>query len=746
MLRFRLSFLCFAFVFSLAVTAGKAEATTFWVNSAADEIGLSPGNGTCETAPGNGVCTLRRALHEANALFTPTPPGPSVVIVLDVPGGVVTLAPGSAPLGVDNLKIGQLTLLGAGPDRTILDGDRTHRAGAVFSFYGFSLKSVTLVGLTIRNGATGIEGVGALTLQNVHVRDNVGCGVFWSLGSVSIEDSVVADNDATGSSGGGVKYLSPDASDLLRIRRSTISGNVATAGGGIASNKPVEIIDSLFHNNRVVGTGGAMLITTMDGAQSTIVNSTVNANRADDGGGGIALLGGSLKIFSTTITDNQADANLNGFGAGGGVLVQPGASLTMANTILGGNRKSVFSGGVWAQVGGECAGTLNSDGFNLMAVADCTVIGPAPIIGDPLLAPLGNNGGRTFTRGVITASPAFDAGDPAGCSDGAGGTLRKDQRGLPRDGLCDIGAFERGAVAPPRARPRDVNGDGHADLVWRNRDTGQNAAWLMTGATIDSAVFLPTVPNPNWRLVGSDDFDADGKADLLWVHAPTGLPAVWLMDGGLIHASALLPKPEPEWQVAGVGDFDGDRRADIVWQAPGRRMLWLMDGVMLQAVRPLPAAGPWTIVGAGDIDGDLKTDLIWRLPATGDMAAWLMDGATILAAQVLPAMTEAGVGVVAVADLSGDGNADVLWRNALTGAVFYWRMDGFVILHTQALPTVADLGWQPAPPGDTDGDGATDLLWRHSVTGQNALWRMDAGIFGSGHVLTPVPAAAWEIR
>jgi len=47
-----------------------------------------------------------------------------------------------------------------------------------------------------------------------------------------------------------------------------------------------------------------------------------------------------------------------------------------------------------------------------------------------------------------TGSPAIDAGNPSGCTDGSGHLLKTDQRGMPRPDKedtvgCDRGAFER---------------------------------------------------------------------------------------------------------------------------------------------------------------------------------------------------------------------------------------------------------------------------------------------------------------
>ena len=55
-------------------------------------------------------------------------------------------------------------------------------------------------------------------------------------------------------------------------------------------------------------------------------------------------------------------------------------------------------------------------------------------IGDPLLMALANNGGPTRTHAIPHTSPAYNSG--VGC----GPTV--DQRYVPRDAKCDVGAFE----------------------------------------------------------------------------------------------------------------------------------------------------------------------------------------------------------------------------------------------------------------------------------------------------------------
>src|SRR5436190_1189671 len=57
----------------LLLSSTPAAATqTFIVNSAADVPDADPGDGVCETGSGNGVCTLRAAVMEANTFIQHT--------------------------------------------------------------------------------------------------------------------------------------------------------------------------------------------------------------------------------------------------------------------------------------------------------------------------------------------------------------------------------------------------------------------------------------------------------------------------------------------------------------------------------------------------------------------------------------------------------------------------------------------------------------------------------------------------
>ena len=107
-----------------AVAAASAHAATFIVNSPMDAVDANPGDGICETAPQNRICTLRAAVMEANRTSG------STIDLRAVPGGVLTLA--LVATGIDDEGTGDLnirsnvTIAGAGWSTTIIDAHASY--------------------------------------------------------------------------------------------------------------------------------------------------------------------------------------------------------------------------------------------------------------------------------------------------------------------------------------------------------------------------------------------------------------------------------------------------------------------------------------------------------------------------------------------------------------------------------------------------------------------------------------------
>jgi len=295
----------------------------------------------------------------------------------------------------------------------------------------FATLTVTMRSTTVSgNSAGGVlaQGGGVIfggSIQVTITDCTVSGNSYWGgihasgLTNLFVTDSTISGNSANtgfpgGDSGGGIYY--PD-----RVENCTISGNsAATSGGGIY--------------------GGFM----------EIENSTISGNSAGTSGGGIYEIGASdlvsLRVTNSTITGNSALS-------GGGIYNRAYAInsvIEISNTILnaGASGENMFNDG----------GTITSLGYNLSSDDGSGYLtGPGDQINtDPLIGPLQNNGGPTFTHALLPGSPAIDAGDP-----NFHPPPSNDQRDCHFDrvfnGRIDIGSFEtqppRRPCSTPRPRP-----------------------------------------------------------------------------------------------------------------------------------------------------------------------------------------------------------------------------------------------------------------------------------------------------
>lgn len=187
-----------------------AGAATFVVTSTSDQTDATPGDGICSWM--TGICTLRAAIQEANAL--------AGADVIQLPAGTFTLSIAGA--GEENAATGDLdirddvTLEGAGAGVTILDGGALDRVLHVQPM-NLATLSVTVRDVTIRNGATtDIPGAGILHADE---------------GSLLVEDATVTGNQVSGSTvyatGGGI---AANGVGSLTIRRTSLTDNGAYRG------------------------------------------------------------------------------------------------------------------------------------------------------------------------------------------------------------------------------------------------------------------------------------------------------------------------------------------------------------------------------------------------------------------------------------------------------------------------------------------------------------------------------------
>lgn len=319
-----------------------------------------------------------------------------------------------------------------------------------------------------------------------------------------VADSYFQGNQAfsalTGGNGGGAISVdgakgNTGTADILRCE---FMNNFTFYQGGALmlffyDQQTCDLEDCLFETNRCQkpspvqgpnwGSGGAVWLGgTLVSQQHSILGCTFSGNRADKNGGGLYFNRGTLDMENCTVYNNEAvDPDDNSSGQGGGIYVQGNSGNTIADFqhltisennagfegggVRGGNTNLTFTSSIIANntannpFGNKqnCAdnqayqanpGSYFSDGGNNLefpAIGNTTNNGYGTTSGslntiDPLLGGLALNGGFTPTMSILAGSAAIDGG--ANC-------LAEDQRGFPRVGTCDIGAFEFGASVLP---------------------------------------------------------------------------------------------------------------------------------------------------------------------------------------------------------------------------------------------------------------------------------------------------------
>lgn len=294
--------------------------------------------------------------------------------------------------------------------------------GGISNFGNMTLQQVVVISNSASFGA-GIYNVDLLTADNISVTDNStldsGGGGITNDGAFYLTNSLVLSNTA-GANGGGI-----DNSGEITVSLSTVKGNSAGVdGGGVYNDGAFKLIRSLVYDNDSINVGGG--IHNWTGGSFSAINSTISGNAANNQGGGIHNEGvGATAVFSSSAIYN----NSTGLGSQVGGVSSVTGTVTLNNTIIA----HLAS----AADGSDCsASNIISAGSNLDSDGTCSLgVGELISVTNPLLGPLQDNGGPTWTHALQMLSPAIDAATVCEAID---------QRGVARPvgGACDIGPYE----------------------------------------------------------------------------------------------------------------------------------------------------------------------------------------------------------------------------------------------------------------------------------------------------------------
>lgn len=394
--------------------------------------------------------------------------------------------------------------------------------------YASSLKDsyLTVINSTIRNNQADAAGGGIYIHASVstlaHVLVNItnsvvsnntvgsfgnasGGGIWSQDGEVEITNSIVSNNVSGGNgpkfpfgSGGGIYN-----DGFMHLTSSTVSGNsTGIHGGGVHNVGFLTLTSCTVSGNTAMGINdlegwgeGAGL---NNGGSMTITNSTLSNNNSTRSGGAVSNRG-SLTIRHSTLSGNNAFK-------GGTIANYNGATVHIGHTVF-------KVSGIGPSIS-NISGTVTSDGYNLSSDnGGGFLTAPGDQINtEPILGPLQNNGGPTFTHDLLTGSPAIDTGNPSFTPPPS-----NDQRGPAYarvfNGRIDIGSLEA-QPGPTPSEPCVENFDAVAA-------PGLPHGWVATNPLLGNGILWSTsttMPDtaPNAAFIddqaGTSDKVLDSKA------------------------------------------------------------------------------------------------------------------------------------------------------------------------------------------------------------------------------------------
>lgn len=343
--------------------------------------------------------------------------------------GSVTVVTLTAEILIDK----ELTLLGG-----VVSGGHSSR---VFYLNAGAGKTVTFEGVVIQAGSvTNVDGGGVYVLN----------------GNVIFDGCLIEDCEATGTvspDGGGV-FLANAVEEATFIDTRVTDCSAARYGGGISSlavDDSIDIRGCTIDGNSAVNGAGLRFYADASCVVS-ISQSTITGNVSSTQGGGISFDQGIFTVSNSTICDNEAKVT-----NGEQIQLSKTANVTLYSSIVAGGTRDIETSVAFTTGSLTITDCLydSAKANVIVGTGSYTQSGSVDLLGaDSLLDVLADNGGFTPTVALLSGSPAIDAG-----SNSEGFITDQRGTGFARlvGGQVDIGAFEVQGATPSYAVTYDGN-------------------------------------------------------------------------------------------------------------------------------------------------------------------------------------------------------------------------------------------------------------------------------------------------
>ena len=271
--------------------------------------------------------------------------------------------------------------------------------------------------------------------------------------------------------------------------------------------------------------------------------------------------------------------------------------------------------------------------------------------------------------------------------------------------------------SPYSVTTADVNGDGKADLIVANRNSGSVSVLTNKGDGTFNAKVDYTAGS--WLYsVTSADVNGDGKADLITANYGSDSVSVLTNRGdGTFNAKIDYTAGSRPSSVT-TADVNGDGKADLIvanrfsdsvpYNSYSVSVLTNRgDGTFNTKVDYTVGDSPYSVTTA-DVNGDGKADLIVANGASNTVSVLTNRGDGTFNAKVDYTVGSSPYSVT-TADVNGDGKADLIAANFCSDSVSVLTNKGDGTFNSKVDYTTGHFPWS-VTTADVNGDGKADLI------------------------------------
>jgi CSLREA domain-containing protein len=491
---------------TLLITARpvQAEPLSYWVNSSGDGSDINQGNNVCETGPGNGVCTLRAAIQEANAragiqwisfsadyTLTPATPYPTLS---DTSGGTRIYSSGRT------IIVDGATTSGTTKSGFFISSDYNSIEGIVVkNFY---------VGILVEGNNNHITGCTVISNTNVGIdlegmTNHVAASYIGTdasdttgVGNTLYGVLVLGTNNMVGTDGDGVSddteknVISGNVKDGVYITEGgghVVAGNyIGTTKNGISALPNGECgvqVEGAPEAGIRIGTNGNGV---SDGYERNIISGNTKSGICIDDGTGIVVAGNFIGTTYDGTTDlgNMEFGVVVGVGASGIIIGTNGDGSCdhMEKNLISGNS---MTGVVLSSADNVVAGNLIGVNWAGDTAIQNEYFGVWIEGANNRIGTDGNGVSDDYERNIISGNKHF--GIHVLGSSSVGNIIAGNYIGTDIDGNTAIPNVGAGIALQHSSGTRiGTNGDGNGDAAEWNIISGNtsNGIWL-SGSSLD---------------------------------------------------------------------------------------------------------------------------------------------------------------------------------------------------------------------------------------------------------------------